>query len=64
MNDRMLRQNYYRQSPTEKGITRTTGFDITAASELMGILALCNSFEDMEGRIRAITVGLTIRPIQ
>lgn len=57
MNDRMLRQITIGQSPTEKGITRTTGFDITAASELMGILALSNSFEDMERRIRAITVG-------
>src|SRR5260370_4672547 len=38
--DRMLRQITIGQGPNEKGMTRTTGFDITVASEIMAILAL------------------------
>jgi hypothetical protein len=41
--DRSLRQITIGQAPTEKGLTRETGFDISVASEIMAILALCTS---------------------
>merc|ERR1719201_3329520 len=47
MNDRFLRQITIGESPTEKGQTRQTGFDITVASEVMAVLAMCTSLEDM-----------------
>ena len=40
-NDRMLRGITIGQGPAEKGRTRETGYDITVASEIMAILALC-----------------------
>ncbi|QLG70386.1 hypothetical protein HG535_0A03250 [Zygotorulaspora mrakii] len=57
VNDRMLRQITIGQAPTEKGQTRSTGFDITVASELMAILALSNDLKDMRGRIGRIVVA-------
>jgi formyltetrahydrofolate synthetase len=50
INDRMLRQITIGQGPEEKGFTRVTGFDITVASEIMAILALTTSLEDMRER--------------
>lgn len=50
INDRMLRQITIGQGPEEKGFTRTTGYDITVASEIMAILALTTSVEDMRER--------------
>src|SRR5260221_7439161 len=50
VNDRMLRQITVGQGPEEKGFTRTTGFDITVASEIMAILALTTSLKDMRER--------------
>jgi formyltetrahydrofolate synthetase len=50
INDRMLRQITIGQGPEEKGFTRTTGYDITVASEIMAILALTTSLEDMRER--------------
>lgn len=41
------------------GMTRQTGFDITAASEVMAILALATSLEDLRRRLGAIVVGQT-----
>ena len=49
-NDRYLRGITVGESPTEKGITRKTAFDITVASEIMAILALSTSLEDMKER--------------
>lgn len=57
VNDRMLRQITIGQAPTEKGQTRSTGFDITVASELMAILALSKDLKDMRRRIGRIVVG-------
>jgi formyltetrahydrofolate synthetase len=37
VNDRFLRQITVGQGPDEKGQTRTAGFDITVASEIMAI---------------------------
>ncbi|CCE61458.1 hypothetical protein TPHA_0A03820 [Tetrapisispora phaffii CBS 4417] len=57
VNDRMLRQITIGESPTEKGHTRQTGFDITVASELMAILALSKDLQDMRTRIGNIVIG-------
>ena len=41
------------------GIPQETGFDITPASEIMAILCLSNSFEDLKERIGNILLGYT-----
>lgn len=41
------------------GVTRQSGFDITAASEIMAILALATDLRDLRARIGRIVVGLT-----
>ncbi|KAJ0403185.1 hypothetical protein P43SY_005179 [Pythium insidiosum] len=56
--DRFLRQVTIGVAPTEKGRVRTTGFDITVASEIMAILALTTSLEDMRERLGRIVIGL------
>ena len=43
----------------EDGVVRQTGFDITAASEVMAILALATSLEDLRVRLGRIVVGYT-----
>lgn len=43
----------------EGGIPRETGFDITVASEVMAILALTTSLQDMRRRFARIVVGMT-----
>ena len=43
----------------EGGNPRETGFDITVASEVMAILALTNSLQDMRARFGRIVVGMT-----
>ncbi|MFN8420460.1 MAG: formate--tetrahydrofolate ligase [Anaerolineae bacterium] len=43
----------------EGGIPRETGFDIAVASEVMAILALTTSLEDMRERFGRIVIGLT-----
>ena len=45
------------QSPTEKGKTRETQFDITVASEIMAILALTTDLRDMRERLGKIVVA-------
>jgi len=55
--DRVLRQITVGQGPEEKGLTRVTGFDITAASEIMAILALTTSVADMRERLGRVVVG-------
>ena len=57
VNDRMLRQITIGQASTEKGYVRSTGFDITVASELMAILALSRDLKDMRSRIGRIVIG-------
>ena len=59
-NDRFLREITIGQSPTEKGQTRTTQFDITAASELMAIIALSTSLRDLVDRIERIVLARDI----
>jgi formyltetrahydrofolate synthetase len=57
--DRFLREITIGQGAEEKGFTRQTGYDITVASELMAILALTTSLEDMRQRIGKIVVGIS-----
>jgi Formyltetrahydrofolate synthetase len=59
VNDRALRQVTISSGGGDNGIERQTGFDITAASELMAILALSESIPDMRRRISRIIVALT-----
>lgn len=56
-NDRMLRQITIGQGPSENGLTRVTGFDITVASEAMAILALTTSLADMRERLGRMVIG-------
>lgn len=59
-NDRVLREIKIGQGPNEKGIAeRTTGFDITVASELMAILSLCSNLADMRKRIGEMQVAVS-----
>ena len=58
LNDRMLRGITVGQGPKENGRTRETGFDITVASEIMAILALATSLEDMRERFGRMVIGL------
>uniref|UniRef100_F1KRW4 C-1-tetrahydrofolate synthase, cytoplasmic n=1 Tax=Ascaris suum TaxID=6253 RepID=F1KRW4_ASCSU len=56
-NDRFLRQIEVGHGPQEKGHIRTCSFDISVASELMAILALTTSLEDMRDRIGKVVVA-------
>ena len=56
-NDRFLRQITVGQGPEEKGATRSTGFDIAVASEIMAILALTTSLADMKERFGRMVIG-------
>lgn len=57
VNDRFLRQITVGQAPTEKGMTRETGFDIAVASEIMAVLALTTDLADMRSRLGNMVVG-------
>ncbi len=59
INDRALRSVRIGLGGGVNGIERDTRFDITAASELMAILALSESIADMRQRIGRIVIGLT-----
>ncbi|MDX2128180.1 MAG: formate--tetrahydrofolate ligase [Chloroherpetonaceae bacterium] len=59
MNDRSLRKILVGLGGTAQGIPRETGFDITAASEVMAILCLSRSFADLKQRLGNIFVGMT-----
>jgi formyltetrahydrofolate synthetase len=57
MNDRTLREITIGQGGRPNGYPRETGFDITAASEVMAILAIARDLEDLRRRLGAITVA-------
>jgi formate--tetrahydrofolate ligase len=59
VNDRALRNIVIGLGPRTDGVTRQTGFDITAASEVMATLALASSLADLRGRLGRIVVGYT-----
>lgn len=57
MNDRSLRTIIAGLGGTTSGIPRETGFDITAASEVMAILCLAQSMTDLKERLGNIFIG-------
>jgi formate--tetrahydrofolate ligase len=65
VNDRVLRNIVIGMGVREDGVIRQSGFDITAASEVMAIVALSTSLRDMRERLGRIVIGSTTdgRPI-
>jgi formyltetrahydrofolate synthetase len=61
VNDRLLRKIQIGLGDDEKGNERITGFDITVASEIMAILALTTSLEDMRERLGRMVFGTNTR---
>jgi formate--tetrahydrofolate ligase len=59
MNDRSLRSIVNGLGGTANGFPRETGYDIVAASEVMAILCLSSSLNDMRERFKQIIVGYT-----
>ncbi len=57
VSDRVLRNVIVGLGAREDGVIRQTGFDITAASEVMAVLALCTSLQDMRKRLGRIVIG-------
>jgi formate--tetrahydrofolate ligase len=60
MNDRALRHVIVGLGGKLNGVPRETGFVITAASEIMAILALAASRKDLRRRLSEIVVGYTL----
>jgi len=60
VNDRVLRNIVVGLGSRTDGVIRQTGFDITAASEVMAILALSTSLRDMRERMGRIVIGSTV----
>ena len=60
VNDRSLRNIVVGLGSRMDGVTRQSGFDITAASEVMAILALSVSLKEMRERLGRIVVGYTL----
>jgi len=59
ISDRVLRNVIVGLGMREDGVIRQTGFDITAASEVMTVLALTTSLRDMRERLGRIVIGNT-----
>jgi formate--tetrahydrofolate ligase len=59
VNDRSLRNVVIGLGAREDGVPRQSGFDITAASEVMAILALSSSLSDLRARLGRIVVGFS-----
>ncbi len=59
INDRALRDIAVGLGGRANGYVRQTGFDITAASEVMAIVAVARDLHDLRERLGAITVGST-----
>jgi formate--tetrahydrofolate ligase len=59
VDDRALRNVITGLGSRVDGVPRQTGFDITAASEAMAVLALSSSLADMRSRLGRIVVGYT-----
>jgi len=59
MNDRSLRDVVTGLGGRVNGYPRQTGFDITAASEIMGLVAVARDLADLRERLGRITVGQT-----
>jgi len=59
INDRALRDTVIGLGGRANGYARQTGFDITAASEVMAIVAVASDLQDLRRRLGAITVART-----
>ncbi len=59
MNDRALRNIIVGLGGTTSGVPRQSGFDITAASEIMAILCLSDGLENLKKRLGDIFIGYT-----
>jgi len=59
MNDRFLRRTIVGLGGKASGVPREERFDITAASEIMAIMALAKDYADLETRLSRIVVGQT-----
>ena len=59
MNDRALRRMVIGLGGSGSGVPRETGFDITAASEVMAILCFAQSTADLKERLGKIFVGMS-----
>ncbi len=59
INDRALRNVTIGLGGSLDGIPRESGFDITAASEVMAALALATSLQDLRARMGRVVVGYT-----
>lgn len=61
MNDRALRKVMVGMGGKANGVLREERFDITAASEVMAILAMATSLEDLQARLGRIVVGTSVK---
>ena len=59
LNDRALRRVIVGLGGTTSGVPRESGFDITAASEIMAILCLAENLQDLKTRLGNIFIGYT-----
>ncbi|MCF8459884.1 MAG: formate--tetrahydrofolate ligase [Flavobacteriales bacterium] len=59
MNDRSLRFIVVGLGGTADGVPRESGFNITAASEVMAILCMCTSIDDLKEKLGNIFIGFT-----
>jgi formate--tetrahydrofolate ligase len=59
LNDRALRNTVIGLGGQKNGVPRETGFDITAASEIMAILCLAEDLPDLKKRMGNIFIGKT-----
>ena len=63
VNDRALRNIVIGRGGEQDGVERESGFDITAASEVMAILALATDPGDLRARLGRIVVGYTANDV-
>ncbi|QDY45517.1 formate--tetrahydrofolate ligase [Planococcus glaciei] len=59
INDRALREVTIGLGGPAQGVPRQDGFDITVASEIMAVLCLATSLEDLKERLSLMVVGYT-----
>lgn len=59
MNDRSLRKIMVGMGSTGDGVIRDDGFNITVASEIMAVLCLATSLEDLREKVSRIIVAYT-----
>lgn len=59
MNDRQLRQMINGIGKRTNGMPREDGFDITVASEIMAVLCLSNSLDELKQKVKSCLIGYT-----